>query len=119
MDKQCYVVAVEQFEDAWLVSRPQWSPLRYLAQDGAIRNRGDDGAPACMDHWPADRSRAAFASRRSPGAPLRLSQHATRASMREVARVREVVLQHVRVVHHRILGGIQQGGDGVLVDDLA
>ncbi|HEY9253751.1 MAG TPA: hypothetical protein VIP30_04370 [Stenotrophomonas sp.] len=38
MDKQCYVVAVEQFEDAWLVSRPQWSPLRYLAQDGAIRN---------------------------------------------------------------------------------
>jgi len=38
MDRQCYVVAVEQFEDAWLVSRPQWSPLRYLARDGALRN---------------------------------------------------------------------------------
>lgn len=38
MDKQRYVVAVEQFDDAWLVSRPQWSPLRYLAQEGAIRN---------------------------------------------------------------------------------
>lgn len=38
MDRQCYVVSVEQSGDAWLVSRPQWSPLRYLAQDGALRN---------------------------------------------------------------------------------
>jgi len=38
MDRQRYVVAVEAFEDAWLVSRPQWSPLRYLARDGALRN---------------------------------------------------------------------------------
>jgi len=38
MESQCYVVAVEQDEDAWLVSRPHWSPLRYLARDGAIRN---------------------------------------------------------------------------------
>lgn len=38
MDEQCYVVAVEQFEDAWLVLRPEWSPLRYLGRDGAVRN---------------------------------------------------------------------------------
>ncbi|HYG07404.1 MAG TPA: hypothetical protein VD865_13500 [Stenotrophomonas sp.] len=38
MDEQRYVVAVEQFEDAWLVLRPQWSPLRYLGRDGALRN---------------------------------------------------------------------------------
>ncbi|HEY0333515.1 MAG TPA: hypothetical protein VGC74_07370 [Stenotrophomonas sp.] len=37
-DTQRYVVSVEQFDDAWLVSRPEWSPLRYLAQDGALRN---------------------------------------------------------------------------------
>ena len=38
IDRQRYVVSIEQFDDAWLVSRPQWSPLRYLAQDGALRN---------------------------------------------------------------------------------
>ena len=38
MDRQCYEVSVERCDDAWLVSRPEWSPLRYLAQDGALRN---------------------------------------------------------------------------------
>lgn len=38
IERQPYVVSVEQCSEAWLVSRPQWSPLRYLAQDGALRN---------------------------------------------------------------------------------
>ena len=37
-DTHRYVVRVEPSDGAWLVSRPQWSPLRYLAQDGALRN---------------------------------------------------------------------------------
>jgi hypothetical protein len=33
-----YVVSIEPDHDAWLVRRPQWSPLRYLREEGALEN---------------------------------------------------------------------------------
>lgn len=33
-----YIVSIEPDQDAWLVCRPHWSPLRYLREQGALEN---------------------------------------------------------------------------------
>ncbi len=39
MDQQRYTVSIQpDHHGAWLVCRPQWSPLRYLREQGALEN---------------------------------------------------------------------------------
>lgn len=38
-ERSRYVVSIETDQDhAWWVRRPQWSPLKYLREEGALEN---------------------------------------------------------------------------------
>lgn len=38
MDESRYVVRIHPEQGGWWVTRPQWSPLRYLREQGALEN---------------------------------------------------------------------------------
>ncbi|EGD06791.1 hypothetical protein XVE_5041 [Xanthomonas vesicatoria ATCC 35937] len=38
MDQSRYVVRIHPEQGGWWVTRPEWSPLRYLREQGALEN---------------------------------------------------------------------------------